>query len=44
MNQVHDGNKMLLGCSSIGEVIRLAQNRQEWRNIVANVNIDTACR
>ena len=39
-----DGIKTLVGCSGIGEVIRLAQNREEWRNIVANVNIDTAPR
>ena len=37
-----DGVKTLVGCSGIGEVIRLTQNREEWRNIVANVNIDTA--
>ena len=39
-----DGIKTLVGCSGIGEVIRFLQNREEWRNIVANVNIDTAPR
>ena len=39
--------KLLLklpGCSITGEVIRLAQNRQELRNIVPNISIDIARR
>lgn len=35
-----DGIKTLVGCNGIGEVIRLAQNREEWRSIVSNVRID----
>ena len=39
-----DGIKKLVGCSGIGEVIRLAQNREEWRIIIDNVYIDTSSR
>ena len=40
-----DGIKTLLGCSNVGEVLLLAGRREDWRNIVANVNIqDTALR
>ena len=39
-----DGVKTLVGCRNVAEVIRLAENREEWRSIVANVNIDTAPR
>ena len=39
-----DGIKPLVGCRNVAEVIRLAENREEWRNIVANVSVDTAPR
>ena len=39
-----DGIKTLIGGSDMGEIIRLAEDREEWRSIVANVNIDTALR
>ena len=39
-----DGLKAEVGCNGIGEVIRLAEDRSAWRNIVANVNIGTALR
>ena len=35
-----DGIKTLVGCNNIGEVIRLAENREEWRNIASYVNSD----
>ena len=39
-----DGLKTLLGCRSVGEVIRLAVGQEDWRRIVANVIEDTALR
>ena len=39
-----DGLKTLLGCTSIGEIARLAEGREDWKIIVANVNEDTALR
>ena len=39
-----DGLKEIVGCSGVGEMIRMAEDRNRWRNIVANVNIDTAHR
>ena len=40
-----DGVKAVTGYGSIGEIIRTAEDRNRWRNIVANVNIqDTAHR
>ena len=39
-----DGMKMLLGYVSIGEIARLAEGREDWKIIVANVNEDTALR
>ena len=37
--------KEITGCKSNGEIIRTAEDRSKWRNIVANVNIqDTAHR
>ena len=34
----------LVGVRNVGEVVRLAEDREGWRNIVANVNVDTAHR
>ena len=39
-----DGIKTLVGVRNVGEVVRLAEDREGWRNIVANVNVDTAHR
>ena len=39
-----DGLKTLMGCRSVGEVIRLAEGRENWRRIVAHVIEDTALR
>ena len=39
-----DGLKEIVECSGIGEMVRLAEDRNRWRIIVANVNIDTAHR
>ena len=39
-----DAMKTLVGQRCIGAVVRLAENREGWRTIVANVNIDTAHR
>ena len=39
-----DGIKTLIGVRNVGEVFRLAEDREGWCNIVANVNVDTAYR
>ena len=39
-----DVMKTLVGQRCIGDVVRLAEDREGWRTIVANVNIDTAHR
>ena len=39
-----DGIKTLVGVRNVGEVVRLAEDREGWRSIVANVNVDTAHR
>ena len=39
-----EGLKTLLGCGPVGEVIRLAEKREDWRRIVAHIIEDTAIR
>ena len=39
-----DGIKSVVGCRKVQDVVRMEENRGEWRSIVANVNIDTAPR
>ena len=40
-----NGVKAVVGCGSIGEVVRAAEDRSRWRYIVANINIqDSALR
>ena len=40
-----DGVKAVVGCESIGEVVRTEEDRSRWRYIVANINIqDSALR
>ena len=39
-----DGIKECIGCDTMEEVMRLAEDRAEWLFIVANVNQDTALR
>ena len=43
-NKYMDGVKALVGCREIGEVLRLAQDREQWSYIVANLNIEPATR
>ena len=37
-----DGIRTLVEVRNVGEVVRLAEDREGWRNIVANINVDTA--
>ena len=39
-----DGVKEVAGCRSIGEVVRMAEDRSRWRYIVANINIQDSAR
>ena len=39
-----DSIKELVGCGSMSEVMRLAEDRSVWRYIAANVNLDTTLR
>ena len=39
-----DNIKELAGCERMSEVLRLAEDRSDWRAIVASINIDTALR
>ena len=39
-----DGVKSLIQCEDVGGFVRLAENRERWRSIVANGKIDTAHR
>ena len=39
-----DGIKECIRCDTMREVMRLAEDKAEWRSIVANVNQDTALR
>ena len=39
-----DSIKELVGCGSISEVVRLAENKSVWHSIAANVNLETAHR
>ena len=40
MNGIRD----VIGCETVVDVLRLAEDRSVWRSIVANVNVDTALR
>ena len=39
-----DKIKELAGCERINEMLILAEDRSDWRAIVASINIDTALR
>ena len=39
-----DGVKAVVGCGSIAEFVRMAEDRARWRYIVANVNIQASAR
>ena len=39
-----DGVKAVVGCGSIAEVVRIAEDRARWRYIVANINIQDSAR
>ena len=39
-----DGIRTLVGVRNGGEVVRLGEDREGWRNIVANVHVNTAHR
>ena len=39
-----DGVKAVVGCRSIAEVVRMAEDRARWRYIVANINIQDSAR
>ena len=39
-----DGIKEVIGCETVGEVLRRAEDRSVWRSIAANINLDTALR
>jgi hypothetical protein len=39
-----DDIKELLRYKDIGQLLRMTEDRESWRSIIANVNIDTALR
>ena len=39
-----DKIKELAGCERMNEILRLAEDRSDWRSIVAGINMDTALR
>ena len=39
-----DGIKDVVGCVTMGEVLRRAEDRSVWRSIAADINLDTALR
>ena len=39
-----DKIKELAGCERMNEMLRLDEDRSDWRAIVASINIDTALR
>ena len=39
-----DGIREVTGCETMGDVMRLAEDRSVWRSVPAYVNLDTAFR